>query len=169
MGVTEADPRERAFVLFASLWAAATLFHIGSFNQWREHVVLAVAAAWVLCRPGSVAALLMLALLQIERAVAFAPYISNHWLFTSLINAGLLLSALFVMFKHRRLTVDRLELFATFAAAGRLALIVLYFFVVFHKLKRHLGFDANVCNLEEDRIAGARAFRVDVFQVARVD
>ena len=36
--------REREFVLFASLWAAATLFHIGSFNDWREHAFLALAA-----------------------------------------------------------------------------------------------------------------------------
>jgi hypothetical protein len=134
MGVADAESRERAFVLFASLWAAATLFHVGSFNQWREHVVLAVAAAWVLCRPGSVAAVATLALLQIERAAAFAPYISNHWLFTSLINAGLLLSVVYLMFRNRRLTVDRAELFATFAPAARMALIVLYFFVVFHKL-----------------------------------
>ena len=134
MGVTDAESREREFVLFASLWAAAALFHIGSFNEWREHVVLAVAAAWVLCRPGSITALGTLAFLQIERAIAFAPYISNHWLFTSLINAGLLLSVAYLMVTRRRLTVDRRELLATFAPAARLALIVLYFFVVFHKL-----------------------------------
>jgi uncharacterized membrane protein SirB2 len=134
MGVTDGDTHERAFVLFASLWAAATLFHIGSFNQWREHAVLAAAAAWVLCQPGSVAALAVLALLQIERAIAFAPFISNHWLFTSLINTGILLAVAHLMFNQRRLRVDRAELFATFAPAGRMALIALYFFVVFHKL-----------------------------------
>jgi hypothetical protein len=69
-----------------------------------------------------------------RRAAALAPFISNHWLFTSLINPGILLSIAYLMFKHRRLTVDRAELLATFAPAARMALIVLYFFVVFHKL-----------------------------------
>jgi hypothetical protein len=129
---TESSGRE--FVLFSALWAAAALFHIGSINEWRPHVFLAMAAAWVLFRPSSLAAFVTLALLQSEAAVRFSPYITNHWLFTFFINSGILASIALLMVKRWRFTVDRAELVALFAPATRMAVIVLYFFVVFHKL-----------------------------------
>jgi hypothetical protein len=125
---------KRQLALFSTLWAAAALFHIGAANQWREHALLAIAAGWVLVQPGSTPALAVLAFLQIYKAAELSPYISNHWLFTAFVNIGLLLSLALLMVKRRRAGVDRAELFTTFAPAARLALIALYFFVVFHKL-----------------------------------
>jgi hypothetical protein len=72
--------------------------------------------------------------MQIETAARLSPYITNHWVFTVFINTGILASIALLMVKHRRFTVDRAELVATFAPATRMAVIVLYFFVVFHKL-----------------------------------
>ena len=41
------------FRLFAYLWAAAVLFHIGSFDLWSQSWLEVLAAFWVLTRPGS--------------------------------------------------------------------------------------------------------------------
>ena len=74
------------------LWAVATLFHLGSFGKLTafNHFLLAAAALAVIVRPASVAALSMLAGLQLYDVALDLPTASNHWLFTGFVNLTLL-------------------------------------------------------------------------------
>jgi hypothetical protein len=135
--------QNREFLLFSSLWAAATLFHLGSYDQWREHSLLALAAACILCLPGSVVAFLVLAIVQVLQAAKAAPYNSNHWIFTTIINAGILLAATIQLLKRRRLVLHGADLLAVCGPMIRVTLIAFYFFVVFHKLNTDF-FDSSI-------------------------
>ncbi len=122
--------------MFAALWAAATLFHLASYDEWGHSRLLALAAGWVLIQPGSIAALAALAVLQVYGGVALSPYISNHWLFTTFVNTAILLSATLLIARRRGARMSRVDLFEAFAPATRIGVIVLYSFAVFHKLNR---------------------------------
>lgn len=121
-----------AFTLFSVLWAAATLFHMASYDQWGHSRYLALAAGWVLLRPGSLLAVAVLGVLEIDKAIALSPFVPNHWLFTTFVNITILLAMLLVLMRRGRL--DSASLFESFAPAVRVAVLLLYAFVVFHKL-----------------------------------
>jgi hypothetical protein len=89
-----------------------------------------------LIHPGSIAPFAALAVLQVYGAVDLSPYISNHWLFTTFVNTAILLSAALLIARRSPPRMSRVNLFAAFAPATRLAVIVLYAFAVFHKLNR---------------------------------
>ena len=63
-----------------------------------------------------------------------APFISNHWLFTGLVNLTLLQAYARLAWAGRTFAVEPGVLYRTFAPIVRLELIILYFFAVFHKL-----------------------------------
>jgi hypothetical protein len=86
-------PSAAVFTVFNALWAAGTLFHIASFNQWGQSQLLVIAAALVLIWPRSVAALLSLASLQIAFAWLESPFIPNHYFFAALANLSILVAA----------------------------------------------------------------------------
>ncbi len=131
-----------SFTVFSALWAAATLFHMASYDQWGHSRYLALAAGWVLLQPGSIPAVAVLGVLEIDKAIALSPYVPNHWVFTTLVNVAILL-AIVIALVRRRGRVDRAELYEMFAPAVRVSLLVLYAFVVFHKFN-HDFFDPDV-------------------------
>src|SRR6187551_140444 len=102
------------FRLFSYLWAAAVLFHIGSFDLWSQSWLEVLAAFWVLSRPGSTLALSVLMALHLQATLPVTPRTANHALFASAIAAGFLLSIVVLAVRHRRLSVDRTELFRAF-------------------------------------------------------
>ena len=130
-----------SFTVFSVLWAAATLFHMASYDQWGHSRYLALAAGWVLLQPGSIAAVVVLSVLEIHKAIGLSPYVPNHWVFTTFVNVAILLAVATAFVRRRR--VDRAELYEMFAPAVRVSVLVLYAFVVFHKLNRDF-FDPEV-------------------------
>ena len=125
---------EEAFILFSYLWGAATLFHIASYDLWRAWRWEVLVALCVLLQPGSLLALATLAAVQIEKTFPTALDTPNHALFAAFVNLSLLASIALLALKERRFTIDRRDLFRVWAPAARLAVLLLYFFAVFHKL-----------------------------------
>ena len=129
--------QHQACAVFSALWSIATLFHLIAQPQWSAphlQLLLAAAALYLLCRPGAPYGLLLLAALQLCESWTTAPTISNHWLFTGLVNATILMAYARLAWIGRTLRVDADIFYRSFAPAVRLELIILYFFVVFHKL-----------------------------------
>jgi hypothetical protein len=136
----------RSFTLFSVLWAAATLFHMASYSQWGHSRYLALAAGWVLLQPGAVPAMAVLAVLEIYKAIALSPFVPNHWIFTTFVNTALLLAMGITFVRRRR--IDRADLYEMLAPAVRVSVLLLYAFVVFHKLNADF-FDPEVsCGTE---------------------
>lgn len=126
-------PSAALFTVFAALWAAGTLFHIASYNQWGQSRPLVIAAALVLIWPRSVLLLLALASLQIGFAWHEAPFIPNHYLFAALVNLSILMAVVIRAVRRERV-LDGGGLVELFGPAVRISLVLLYAFVVLHKL-----------------------------------
>ncbi len=128
---------EKAYSAFCCLWASAALFHLASYDHWVVsifHFWVAGAAFLLLHRPGSVCRLLVLVVGQLCESVVNAPFLSNHWLFTGLVNLTLLHAYIYLVARRRGFVVERGEFYEAFAPVVRIELLILYFFVVFHKL-----------------------------------
>lgn len=97
-------------------------------------VALVGAALWLLAWPRRTLPLLVLAALQLSEIGYRMPVVSNHSLLWLFVNAAVLLSALRVGIRGRSLPRDPGALYAHFAPAGRVLLLVLYFYGTFHKL-----------------------------------
>ena len=129
--------KEKTYSVFCRLWACATLFHLASYDHWTAslfHFLMAGAAVSLLHRPAALYRLLLLAVLQLCESIVSAPFISNHWLFTALVNLTLLHAYVYLVLSRRNFTVKCSELYSVFAPILRIELLILYFFVVFHKL-----------------------------------
>ena len=79
-----------AYSMFAALWAASALFHIGSFSDWRISAPVTLAAVLLLARPSSLSPLLVLAALQISDAALNAQDIVNHYLIAAIVNLSVI-------------------------------------------------------------------------------
>lgn len=129
---------EHALAVFAALWAAAVLFHLGSRNSFLSsswHTGLSIAAVAVLWNPLQTWRLLLCAALQLVVLYLSLPFTSNHWVFAGFVNMALLAAAAFILF--RRSDTQRTfsaKLWGAFAPPARICLLLLYFFVVLHKL-----------------------------------
>lgn len=125
--------------IFSFLLAAAVIFHVGKWNIWLHSPVslaLGASAVFVLLKPSSISRLYALLLLVLVDAFGKMPWIPNHWLFAAVVSLTILSSALILIVRARRMSVEGSELFDTFAPAVRLELVLLYFFAFFHKLNR---------------------------------
>jgi hypothetical protein len=76
----------------------------------------------------------VLLLLQLQDIYFKMPDVSNHWIFTAFVNITILQALLLLIIKNRDFKINRGEWLSTFAPAVRVELILLYFYVVFHKL-----------------------------------
>lgn len=126
-----------AVAAFAFLWAAATLFHIASFDKWGDSLqafVLGAAAIAVMVRPSSVPRLLLLATVQLYSVAVDLPNVSNHWLFTAFVNLTIVVSWAVLALRDGSFAIGPAQLGRTFAPVARMELVTLYFFVVLHKL-----------------------------------
>lgn len=134
-----ATPRVQSLRVFAVAWAIAVIFDFGSVHRWDRTIydaLLVFAAFATICRGGTLAPLMVMAALQGFTAVARSPMVSNHWLFMGLVNLGLVFAYLLLALRDRRARVDLAALYDYFAPVARVSLLILYFFVVFHKLNR---------------------------------
>ena len=128
---------QKTYSTFCFLWSLATLFHLVAKDPWPAPLLstlLAAAALYLLHRPSEPHRLVLLAVLQMCESWTTAPFISNHWLFTGLVNLTLLQAYARLAWRGRTFAVEPGSLYRTFAPIVRLELIILYFFAVFHKL-----------------------------------
>jgi hypothetical protein len=138
------SPATALFTVFSALWAAGTLFHIASYNQWGQSRPLVIAAALVLVWPRSVPALLALSTLQIYFAWHESPFIPNHYLFAALANVSVL-AAVAIRAARRAPVFDGGGLVEIFGPPVRISLVLLYGFVVLHKLNADFFDPATSC------------------------
>lgn len=125
------------FKVFSCLWAFATLFHMAqsdSFNSMLHYALLTLAAVHVIFRPSSVLGFVVLLSLQLHDVFFKLPAVSNHWIFTTFVDLTMLQALLYLILKKKTFQVDAGEWLETFAPVVRIEVIILYFYVVFHKL-----------------------------------
>lgn len=143
---------DRAFAIFASLWAVAILFHQVAYPA--RHVgffryALTLAALWVLLRPSSVPRFVALAAAQIVLVLYYLPnFITNHSLFSFFVNLTVLSTFGYLVVRGKSLVVERGELLRTFAPAVRIELLILYFYAVLHKLNADFLNPATSCAMD---------------------
>jgi hypothetical protein len=117
------------------MWALASLWHllgntvVGS--GWSQALV-ALAAGWVLWRPGAVAPLSALAVGGLALAWSEAPVLGNHWLLAAFVDLAILLSV--TVGAARRRVADREDLARRLLPVARLCLLGFYAFAAFSKL-----------------------------------
>lgn len=133
---SDADDSIR-YSIFCVVWAVATLFHMAQsriYTSELHYALLTLAAIALISKPSSVVRLCILILLQLYEVLFRLPEISNHWLFTTFVNLTILQALIYLVIRGRSLSVSQAALLRTFAPVVRIELLLLYFFVVFHKL-----------------------------------
>jgi hypothetical protein len=125
-----------ALTVFAWLWAVGVVSHMGSYSEPLQTitVVLFSVALLVLFRPST--RVLFFALLAAHVAYVYdrLPHMPNHAVFAACVELTILSAAAGHMLTRRTWEVNADELFRSFAPIVRIEILVLYFFVVFHKL-----------------------------------
>lgn len=123
--------------IFGFLFALFSVFHVIIFllepGRWPggpDIAAIFIAALLLLSRPGSARLLFVLVLFSTISTVLQAPSQSNH----TMMLVGYWLSFLYAMITSRPVA----DIFANFTLAGRGALLMMYFFGIFHKI--NVGF-----------------------------
>jgi len=129
-----ANLRYQAFVV---LWVTATLFHSVKKRELDNDfslILLSLAGFYLLMNPKSIGRFVAFLLMQFTVIVIYMPYVSNHWIFSGFVCLTLLASIFLQIAKEKSFDISRKALWKTFAPIIRIELIILYFFVVWHKL-----------------------------------
>ena len=116
----------------------ACLFHQLSFADWRWYdkgILLTVAILFVLYKPSwqRFAVLIIIDWLSVAWEFPMHP---NHIVFSWIVNATLLTSLVYVIYKSKGISEPDMasRWYSVFAPWLRIELCILYFFTVFHKL-----------------------------------
>lgn len=124
-------------VLFGALFALFSLFHLYNyiFAYSRAPIqpdlfAIFASALLLLLRPGSARLLFLLMLISTVSTVVQAPAQSNHTMLRSMLLVGYWMSFIYAMARGRPIG----DIFANFTLAGRGALLVMYFYGIFHKI-----------------------------------
>ena len=104
------------------------------YTQEIPYALLTTAAILLILRPTSILRLTALITLQLYEIPFQLPYVSNHWLFTTFVNLTILQAIAYLIIRRRTLRIDKANLIRLFAPVVRVEVIILYFFVVLHKL-----------------------------------
>lgn len=122
--------------VFAWLWAAGMVSHMASYSEPVQPITLimfalacAVLFGW---RP--MAAFYGLLLVHFVYVIDRLPGVPNHSILAAGVDLTILAVGVHGVVSARGLAVDALRVYRTFAPVLRIELLVLYFFVVFHKL-----------------------------------
>ncbi len=130
----KAEERQRIFGLFFALFSVFhALGHIFEYSRALnslDFVVILFAALMLLSRPSSARLLFILVLVSTISTIIQAPSQSNHIMLRSMFLTGYWLSFLYAMIRSLPIS----DIFSNFTLAGRGALLVMYFFGIFHKL-----------------------------------
>lgn len=137
----QTEPQSYWYSLFAVLWGMAILFHLfGDFqtiSAWSTlkpvplFSVMTALAAVVLVATRREIALGIMAVLQIIVFWLAFPQVSNHWIVTAAVNAGIL--AALGMSWRGGWKFDQNKFWKIFAPTGRWTLVAFYSFAAFAK------------------------------------
>jgi hypothetical protein len=129
---SEIDP----FTVFAWLWAAGIISHMASYSEPLEPVTvvmfaLTLAVVFGVYRTGA-----FFTLLTVHVAYVYIrlPRVPNHSIIAAAVDFTILGAALWAASASRNWRIDLTALYKTFAPVVRIELLVVYFYVVFHKL-----------------------------------
>ncbi len=134
------SPEHDSSVLFAAfgiLWSLATLIHFAHFDGWAKDMpalMLTVAATIYLLNPQSLKMFLFFILAQALSIFADLPRVTNHWLFSFFVAITILAAYASLRLRSNEAGCSKEALFDCFAPIVRIEFVILYFFVVFHKL-----------------------------------
>lgn len=125
------------YQIFSVLWVIATLFHMVKNRLLDDNLgllTLAIAGVLVIAKPKSVLRFFLFLLAQLALVTIEMPGVSNHWIFSTFVNITILQVMFYLVLKRKSFVINRGELIETFAPIVRIEVLILYFFVVFHKL-----------------------------------
>lgn len=128
----------RGLTIFTFMWALSIVFHYSKAESITTAIttpiqlMVGLTACYMMVYPWRTVGLGLLVTLQLGEFLTMTPYVANHWTLTTAISSTLFITLL--LQRARRGTIDRGEVFATFAPIARMCLLVLYFFATFHKL-----------------------------------
>ena len=136
--INEASDLVRARqTLFASLFALFSLFHVFNYlfgyrDGFVQYDLFALfgAALLLLLRPASPRLLFFLMLISAVSTFIQAPVQSNHTMLRTMVLVGYWGSFAYAMARGRPIA----EIFSNFVLSGRGALLVMYFYGIFHKI-----------------------------------
>lgn len=128
---------ENRYNVFIVIWAIAALFHMARSNVFfdsLDYCLFSISIAILIVKPSSIPRLLLFISLQLITTFRIMPTVANHEIFYALANLTILQALVYVSIKNQTFNIDKKSLFDTFAPAIRIELMILYFYVVFHKL-----------------------------------
>lgn len=141
----------QTLICFAFLWAAFTFFHQAKPTHWARTPIEALqtaAALAVLFRPSSLWAFLALVFLQLANLSWHLPDITNHAIFTLFVDLTIALAAVTEWVRRPSQPLDGVRLYRLFAPAVRVEVLILYAYVVLHKLNRDFLFPDVSCAVD---------------------
>ena len=124
------------FTVFMWLWAAGIISHMSSYGEPVEPVTvamfaLALAVVFGVHRTGSFFVLVAVHVLYVYSRL---PRVPNHSVLAAAVDLTILAAAIQAWISTRTWRIDTTQLYRTFAPVVRIELLIVYFFVVFHKL-----------------------------------
>ncbi|MDO9373219.1 MAG: hypothetical protein Q7T76_02315 [Ferruginibacter sp.] len=128
---------DKQFELFNLAWAIAVLFHMANqrvYTHSLSYFLLTISAILLLAKPSSVGRLMLLIFMQLFQVIVSMPAVPNHWIFMAFVNLTIVQAMIYQAVKTKTFLVDKELLLKTFAPVVRVEVLVLYFYVVFHKL-----------------------------------
>lgn len=123
--------------IFCIFWAVATLFHMAqsrTYTSELHYVFLTLSAIALILRPSSTLRLVLLIIFQLYEVFFRLPDISNHWIFTVFVSLTILQVLFYLFIKKNTFIIDKSDFIKTFTPIACIELLLLYFFVVLHKL-----------------------------------
>jgi hypothetical protein len=124
------------FTVFAWLWAAGIISHMSSYSEPVELVTIAmfVLALGVVFGIARTASFFMLLAVHVIYVYIRLPRVPNHSVIAAAVDLTILGAALWAAISTRNWRIDKTALYQAFAPVVRIELLIVYFFVVFHKL-----------------------------------
>ena len=104
------------------------------YTESLSYFLLTISAIILLAKPSSVGRLMLLIFMQLFQVLVSMPAVPNHWLFMAFVNLTIVQAMIYQAVKTRTFDVNKELLLKTFAPVVRVELLILYFYVVFHKL-----------------------------------
>jgi len=142
---------DRMYTIFAMLWAFGGIFNMAKYiphlikalNNFGPQPLLinglyatccVIAGGYLLLKPSSLKRLLLFTSIQLIVILNNLPMVSNHWIFMLFIDGTLLYSYLRIALGKRSMEVSRSEFYMFCLPLIRIQVLILFFWVMFHKL-----------------------------------
>lgn len=128
--------------MFSLLWAFTYAMHLISYEYYRttfsNNMIFTLfpilALVLVLVNPRGILPLVLLASGQLIEYWVLSPYSSNHTMTIAMINLVILITLATLLFRVRRIDIDREQFYDLLSPVLRVMVLVLYFWAWFHKL-----------------------------------